>query len=146
MSYILKYINEDFYLLDDKAEINYDDWFFDKHHLSQKHLNFNESDSNWRKVIASTKPLSGIYNIKINPLMNITDKINFSFKDIKESFDTDYKTLVSNLHYSKEWKVDIRMRSKNIDELRESREGFLNNPNLWIPDIEHNCISIQKFI
>ena len=142
MSYILKYINEEFYLLDDEAEVNYNDWFFDKHHLNQKHLNFNESDPNWRKVIASSANL-GLYWLQINPLMNID--VHFSFKDIKKSFDTDYKTLVKNLHSTKEWKVKIRMRSKNIDEIRESGEGFLNNPNLWIPDVEHNFISIQNF-
>ena len=28
------------------------------------------------------------------------------------------------------------MRSKNIDELRQANEGFLNNQNLWIPELD----------
>jgi hypothetical protein len=44
-----------------------------------------------------------------------------------------------------EWDVEIEMRSKNIDELRESNEGFLNNTNLYIPKLdEDGCIILKR--
>ncbi len=43
-----------------------------------------------------------------------------------------------------EWEVEIKMRSKNIDEIRESKEGFLNNPNLYVPDVENGYVNIIK--
>jgi hypothetical protein len=43
-----------------------------------------------------------------------------------------------------EWDVEIEMRSKNIDELRESNEGFLNNKNLYIPKLNEYGFLILK--
>jgi hypothetical protein len=43
-----------------------------------------------------------------------------------------------------EWDVEIEMRSKDIDELRESNEGFLNNPNLYIPKLDASGCLILK--
>jgi hypothetical protein len=44
-----------------------------------------------------------------------------------------------------EWDVEIEMRSKDIDELRESGEGFLNNKNLYIPKLdEDGCLIIKR--
>jgi hypothetical protein len=44
-----------------------------------------------------------------------------------------------------EWDVEIKMRSKTIDELRESGEGFLNNKNLHVVELdEHGCLILKK--
>lgn len=43
-----------------------------------------------------------------------------------------------------EWEVEIEMRSKSVHELHESNEGFLNNPNLYVPVIENGYINITK--
>lgn len=44
-----------------------------------------------------------------------------------------------------EWDVEIEMRSKDIDELRESNEGFLNNPNLYVPQLdEDDCLILKR--
>jgi hypothetical protein len=46
-----------------------------------------------------------------------------------------------------EWDVEIEMRSKNIDELRESNEGFLNNTNLYIPKLDADgCLILKRKI
>ena len=46
---------------------------------------------------------------------------------------------------STEWNVEIEMRSKNIDELRESNEGFLNNSNLYIPKLDSDgCLILKR--
>ncbi len=47
----------------------------------------------------------------------------------------------------KEWNVEIEMRSKNIDELRALNEGFLNNPNLYIPKLDSfGCLILKRII
>jgi hypothetical protein len=52
----------------------------------------------------------------------------------------EYQSLQKN-----EWDVEIEMRSKDIDELRESGEGFLNNKNLYIPKLdEDGCLIIKR--
>jgi hypothetical protein len=39
------------------------------------------------------------------------------------------------------------MRSKNIDELRESNEGFLNDKNLYIPKLDADgCLILRNSI
>lgn len=61
-------------------------------------------------------------------------------------YDT-HKELIGHITKKQsEWDVEIEMRSKNIDELRESKEGFLNNPNLNVPLIENGYINIIKII
>jgi hypothetical protein len=68
-----------------------------------------------KKVIGTTNPhLSGTWMIKGSIIKEFVERAN-SLDPIK--------------------KVFVKYRSKDIDELRESQEGFLNNPNLWIPDI-----------
>ena len=44
-----------------------------------------------------------------------------------------------------EWEVEIEMRSKDVDELRESGEGFLNNKNLYVPKLDSNgCLILKR--
>lgn len=44
-----------------------------------------------------------------------------------------------------EWDVDVKMRSKDIDELRESGEGFLNNKNLYVPELDADgCLILTR--
>lgn len=59
-------------------------------------------------------------------------------------YDTHKEWIETITKKQSEWEVEIEMRSKNIDELRESKEGFLNNPNLNVPVIENGYINIIK--
>jgi hypothetical protein len=44
-----------------------------------------------------------------------------------------------------DWDVEIEMRSKDIDELRESNEGFLNNSNLYVPKLDADgCLILKR--
>lgn len=61
-------------------------------------------------------------------------------------YDTHKEWIEMITKKESEWDVEIEMRSKNIDELRESKEGFLNNPNLHVPVIENGYINIIKII
>lgn len=43
------------------------------------------------------------------------------------------------------WDITYSMRKKNIDELRESKEGFLHNPNLWIYETDSDgCVILKR--
>lgn len=59
-------------------------------------------------------------------------------------YDTHKEWIEHITKKQSEWKVEIKMRSKNLDELRESKEGFLNNSNLYVPDVENGYIEIIK--
>jgi hypothetical protein len=59
-------------------------------------------------------------------------------------YDTHKEWIGHITKQKSEWDVEIQMRSKNIDELRESKEGFLNNPNLYVPIVESGYINILK--
>lgn len=61
-------------------------------------------------------------------------------------YDTHKEWIEMITKKQSEWNVEIEMRSKNIDELRESKEGFLNNPNLQVPVVENGYINIIKII
>lgn len=61
-------------------------------------------------------------------------------------YDTHKEFIGYDIEKQSEWDVEIQMRSKNIDELRESKEGFLNNHNLNVPVIENGHINIIKII
>ena len=59
----------------------------------------------------------------------------------------ELKSVVKNhfvLIHPQYWKVSFNMRSKNIDEIRESNQGFLNNNNLWIPELDNKGCIILK--
>ena len=53
------------------------------------------------------------------------------------SKSTSWVEFMMSLQKNK-WDVEVEMRSKNMDELRESGEGFLNNPNLCVPALDEN--------
>lgn len=61
-------------------------------------------------------------------------------------YDTHKEFIGYDIKKQSEWDVEIEMRSKNIDELRESKEGFLNNPNLHVPVVENGYVNIIKII
>lgn len=61
-----------------------------------------------------------------------------------EYYDTHKYFIEMITKKQSEWEVEIEMRSKNVDELRESKEGFLNNPNLYVPVVENGYINIIK--
>jgi hypothetical protein len=54
------------------------------------------------------------------------------------NFLSDTKTV------NKRIPVNIKKRSKNIDELREENKGFLNNSDLWVIDTDENdCVILE---
>jgi hypothetical protein len=69
----------------------------------------------------------------------------FTEDDLDNAFECGYEMFDSTGKYNDilvefkkslqqtEWDVEIVTRSKNIDELRESKEGFLNNNNMRVP-------------
>ena len=57
--------------------------------------------------------------------------------------DCNFYNAIQSLKQT-EWDVEIEMRSKDIDELRESNEGFLNNSNLYIPELDADACIILK--
>jgi len=59
-------------------------------------------------------------------------------------YDTHKEWIEMITKKESEWDVEIEMRSKNIDELHESKEGFLNNPNLHVPVVENGYVNIIK--
>lgn len=63
---------------------------------------------------------------------------------IGSHYDTHKEWIENITKKQSEWEVEIKMRSKNLDELRESKEGFLNNSNLYVPDVENGYIEIIK--
>lgn len=70
------------------------------------------------------------------------DEKLISRKDDEECEYT-FENLIQSLQQT-EWDVTYSMRSKNIDELRESKEGFLHNPNLWIYETDSDGFVILK--
>lgn len=81
----------------------------------------------------------------------IGDK-KFSEEDIHEAYFLGERENRSGFHdllhlkQQTEWDVEIEMRSKDTDELRESNEGFLNNPNLYVPQLDEDGCLILKGI
>lgn len=67
-------------------------------------------------------------------------------KDMGQYYDTSEGVISNVSKKQSEWDVEIQMRSKNIDELRESKEGFLNNRNLYVPVVENGYINIIKIV
>ena len=59
-------------------------------------------------------------------------------------YDTHKEWIEMITKKESEWDVEIEMRSKNIDELHESKEGFFNNPNLHVPVVENGYVNIIK--
>jgi len=113
------------------------------------------NEATWATTIESPYRRMSVENCR-----NLFDdvKSDFTIEDIKKAYiqggfdsngiarkmNPDIKSYNSAEEYiesilsKNSVEVKVKMRSKNIDELRQSNEGFLNNQNLWIPELDNN--------
>lgn len=113
------------------------------------------NESTWATTIESPYRRMSVENCR-----NLFDdvKSDFTIEDIKKAYiqggydsngiarkmNPDIKSYNSAEEYiesilsKNSVEVKVKMRSKNIDELRQANEGFLNNQNLWIPELDNN--------
>jgi hypothetical protein len=143
------------YDLDELAE-NCADQYADRFDYADGHGN--------REVYSNRDEVEKVYTIGFQKALELMGDKKYSEEDMNKAFRSghslqteialkkkEYKPsghffeeLIQSLQQT-EWDVEIEMRSKNIDELRESNEGFLNNPNLYIPKLDsEGCLILKK--
>jgi hypothetical protein len=148
----------------------------DYYYMPKIVMEYQLNDNSGIKVIASTNNLGcDIFSLdkdSIKKTLGIDETKKYSIADLEYVFEHAVNAALNSLHLKEsgrfnnesemrkyrnsflkayteeqsEWDVEIQMRSKNIDKLRESKEGFLNNPNLNVPVIENGYIKIIKII
>lgn len=145
----------------------------DYYYMPKIEMEYQLNDNSGIKVIASTKYLGeGLFLLdkdSVEKSISFNETKKYTIADLEyvfthasyaslnsiyfgdsESFKNEekmrkyMKSFLERYIGESEWDVEIEMRSKNIDELRESKEGFLNNPNLYVPVVENGYINIIK--
>lgn len=131
---------------------------YDLDELSENHAEEvyvrNENDYN---ELANFENRKSNFEEGFKKALEILGDKKFSEEDIDEAFDAGHEMIDSPKNYNDslkefkeslqqtEWDVEVEMRSKNIDELRESNKGFLNNSNLYIPKLDADgCLILKR--
>ena len=118
--------------------------------LAKEEILYNDQKREWWKQgfqkaleLMGDKEFS-VDDVKI-AMLNAIQMSPYQGEQFRKDNDYHMATDIIQSLQQTEWDVEVEMRSKNIDELRESNEGFLNNSNLYVPKLDQDgCLIITR--